>query len=769
MVRTRFRFIHWFSLGMLMSITLSLATLAQAHPSVQAPMRQDNTSNNLDLILLIDESGSAWDHTDPEPEPGFSAEQWQNRKLPQRIQSAQLLVNLLAAEPRNTDHRVAVYLFGTETHQVVTMSSVRDDYKAINEQIQKDHYAKGNMYWTDTKTAFTKAYEKLVEYPDPHRRRAVVIITDGRPETEEANLQDGADSTRGQTYRNDYLPQNSAKINEINELSGIGCNQTDVNPGKVFLLAVGQAAMDTEDDTYWTKTLGNHYRVVNNYSVLNGEVSLLAAQILCSVGGDMSLPERPPYTHSFTVPSNTSHIKFTIVRNDPASESLVTPPGQNKPITSETAGVRVIESDNSQVWSIERDQFDRTWAGDWIVSVPDGNADVQIAITYVQSEYSIGLLEPAIEVNRHPAGKPLHVVAHILNKENQPYQDTIQACKLKTSHTDTISTSNTNNADTMPKELAMKGDNGDATYHTTFDKPTVGQININVEATIDKETVVNMSPARTISIEKLPWMQILEPNPNIPLYAQDPFSVTVKVQSMGANQDTPMPVDAGTAKLVNVQAELRDANEVVGKKITLSPKQTTTGGTHQGTFDSVGKDGTYLLVTTLTYNSAVPPFEDSETVSVTIQAGSAPKEATPTPEPTPTLEPTPTPPPTSGGIVPLLVTGLAAMAAWWFVPRMMGPSLSGSWLAPENGGMVNLKGSRPRVPLFDNMGAKVAEVRLQRSKGASGIQDRMTVLNIASGQSLKIHGIERAKGEIVPLEDGDTLEIGGQKTTYRRP
>ena len=127
----------------------------------------------LDVMLILDQSQSLYDLGGVGSDPQLL-----------RMEGARLFASYLGVDGSTADYRLGVVYFGTEAELVVPLTALTD---AETRQAVQDALAvPESMGWTDVNAALALAYQELFEGPraEADRRTAVVVFTDGRPQTE---------------------------------------------------------------------------------------------------------------------------------------------------------------------------------------------------------------------------------------------------------------------------------------------------------------------------------------------------------------------------------------------------------------------------------------------------------------------------------------------------------------------------------------------------------------------------------------------------------
>lgn len=128
----------------------------------------------LDVMLVIDQSGSLWDLGGVGSDPELL-----------RMEGARLFASYLGVDGAAEDYRLGVVYFGTHATQIAPLTSLvtGDGRQAVLTTLAEQPQAMG---WTDVNVALDLAYRELFESQraNPDHATALVLFTDGRPQTE---------------------------------------------------------------------------------------------------------------------------------------------------------------------------------------------------------------------------------------------------------------------------------------------------------------------------------------------------------------------------------------------------------------------------------------------------------------------------------------------------------------------------------------------------------------------------------------------------------
>jgi hypothetical protein len=169
---------------------LCAAWPAPAAPAVPGPAA---AHSQLDLVVLIDQSGSMWGHPQYHPQP--------NDRYGHRIGATRAILERLAADVRGSSrvHRFSVVDFGDAaevswSNQVLRYDPGHPDALGRHLAIELPRRVTAKEWvGTNTPEALAAALAELrrmdAAAPLPERRRVVLLITDGRPQRPPATLE----------------------------------------------------------------------------------------------------------------------------------------------------------------------------------------------------------------------------------------------------------------------------------------------------------------------------------------------------------------------------------------------------------------------------------------------------------------------------------------------------------------------------------------------------------------------------------------------------
>ena len=173
--------------------------------------------DGLDVILVIDQSNSLWELGGLGSDPQML-----------RMEGARLFATYLGMDSTGKDYRLGVIFFGTHPTLVMPLTPLADPtgrqdvLSALSQQPEP-------MGWTDINAALSLAYQELFESElmDPTHATAVVLFTDGRPQTEELGTPAASDAylTDLQAWITRFTDQGTAVFTVL-----LGNSITDADP-----------------------------------------------------------------------------------------------------------------------------------------------------------------------------------------------------------------------------------------------------------------------------------------------------------------------------------------------------------------------------------------------------------------------------------------------------------------------------------------------------------------------------------------------------------
>ncbi len=478
--RLRRYLIGWWALTALL---LPLLFVCFPGPSTLA---QTTQRPSIDLLLVVDESGSMWQENDKEPEVEKITSPSKN-PLPsgdgsRRIETIKLLVELLQLE-KLKDTRVGILLFSQDVTLVTPDYLDKDNkpYQKLNgeqpnltcqkpifidmsdqgkvrnligslKQAHIDYFSQARNTWTDTRTALQIA-QRVFDPASGCRSgitptKVMTVITDGVPETAQFPSNDG----KNDNWKKNYLPGVWQRLNEIS---------TKKNPNTVSLFTVlvtpdavtkqNLGLSDSEPNPWITATSGSYDPVPNTgcsqrylYASTNIEIPEAASNLVACMTGST------PGVSKVVEKNSTEKISFfpnyqavTLIINKLDRDSVVTikrPDASGEPTIVVDAKDNYIFPAGSEPPKLDPyyqlfqfNQFKEDpvrgyyWKGNWSVSVND-KAQITFRPLIREDGYKLAFVKPRPELKSWPASRPMPLQLQVAytNKEGKlvdPYDD----------------------------------------------------------------------------------------------------------------------------------------------------------------------------------------------------------------------------------------------------------------------------------------------------------------------------------------------------------
>lgn len=663
-------------------------------PLAQPATAQDIENPKLDLVIIVDESGSMWFDTD---------------KPRERINALNLLMDTLASEGETGDKvRVSLIAFGSaELTEVIlpftpVNSNTVDDIKQVYQDYNDDLANPPNgrvvgLGWTDVLHALNLAEEVFTDPRNGHlqsHKPAIIILTDGKPETDDVN-EGVSDYSR---KIDQYIDQVFAKASQFQSPPGGmfyydgPCTAPKEGVVSIYTIAIREGA--TLDEIYrdiWSKLAeknGGDYKASPEGLTL-GALGGSYYEIWCDLTCCNSRLERitPPMERLYTVSNVYKRIIFTVLKDNPDVEVEIYRPGSTTPITESEDQVIVNQSLKDEVWSIGRSD---PWVGNWTVKLT-GSGQVWFAYERYTDYFHVEQISPVGSFVK--ACTPIEIALRLVNSDGQPLTENVADFNLEVRTPDgkiVVLGSITPTDDLFQTEFTDTCMDGEYQLSGLFELTDLP------ESDIVSEWAWN----DTIRVVLDPYLSIVSPAQDSEIHANEavPLQVDVKV---GDKLD-PHTATQRDVAYVNIY---RDA-DLVGGSYSLSLDSALGDSRLVGEVpENTLREGRYSAEFVLqTLDNPVPDVRRVEFSIIPRSADFIPPpvdEPSPTPvSPTPTSTPAPpNDPPAPGQIAAIagLIVALAGLigGGWWYTQL---PGMLGMLLNFDGGSMAIGTGWRRKFP-----------------------------------------------------------------------
>jgi Mg-chelatase subunit ChlD len=730
------------SIWLWLSVVLLLVPLAGQSPGVHA-QTQSSSIPNLDIVLIIDESGSMRVQSDP---PNSMNQGW-------RIVMAKLFADLLGVDQSGSTHQISVVLFGMKAEIVQHLTSVQQplNRSTLDEAIDAAHAATFNnpdFLNTNIPAALDIAYRELDTNGRPDAKKVVIFLSDGKCELQDAK----ENSNCNQTIRK-IIQDRSA------------------NNYPIYTIAFTPTAQSGDDSTIYEnlwqeiafQTGGQYYKPDKaDEDLLNVYIQIIR-NLFNLTQENVPPPVVSPNKYPFDIPAGQLQAVFTVVKYDKNIDVTIIRPN-GTPVNTNDSDVRTSTSAQTDSFSIIK-----PLPGTWYVELAGPGKVTVIFIPFPDESLRVLRLTPP--ETGFPAGKPMDFDVQVVNKKNEPQVvDDLKA--------------DITLPDNTVKTLSFNLEDNTTYLSRLVETTQVGTYSLHFYGQQGDKKV---DDTQTILAVNAPWIKISLPDPGLTYPGNQ--SLPVKAQLMFGTDAVKNPDPNDT---VSVLAELVDRNL---SSVDQRQLKMDADGAFIGEMKPAG-EGTYDLVATLGYIYADgEAFQDVSRVKVKV---GGPQEITPsatqppkiTPSATkqpvvPTLtkppEVTPIPPPcdrdcevakmvkTAAILVTLVMLAVLGWIGWWWFnkPSLVGMLETGDMLPPIplTGKRSVFIGSDPHCAI-NIQGLKVlpkhAELRPIGSRKAPQVE----LHSVDPTQLVKVNETETL---FKTLRNSDRIKIDEHEFTYNDP
>lgn len=654
-----------------------------------------STIPNVEVIVLLDESGSMWEYTDVEQ---------------RRDEAIDLLANTLAVDRSRVEFKFSLITFNSNPNTLqggfidLEDSAARS---ALFDQLSQREKPVNEQRYTDVLLALEAAKSLLDTQHDPAYKPIIVLISDGQPESLVANHESAP--AVWNAYREDVEAFATQAFQDVG-YQGSRCGRTLGVPIHTLALRVASSAEDysAEDKGLWQRisrdTGGNYYELIADSSadfqaLLPERVDDLTSQMLClteiettesiPVSGETTIEidiERIDEAISFNVFKTGVNMSLDIydasgqqVGSSSVAGTTITSRGETYDTTFDATTSFLTES-----WGFARaTDGSEGWVGTWrlVFNSIDGSDGLdRVRVTTRKSSDLIQLEIEEPQSGFVASGGDVTVKVNINAEGNEGFVPTGADLQI-------VCEDGQSFVDEAPAIL------NDIIFGTVrMDGATEGacQVLADVQVADDSGEEFNIQVEKdVVTDDDLPRIFVVAPTAMAAVLETEPPSVEIEVFS----GNDPYPALTGQDKAIASIIDVNSRETVAEIPLTMDDSVGANGGTlFNGTVAQELPSGTYLLDVSL---SAFPPGAASalppQRSFLLFDVGNT--EPTPTPTMPPVVEPTdtvpvPTPVPTEppepqeprelpAWLFPLCGSIFVILAGLWFLSqRMVG---SGGW------------------------------------------------------------------------------------------
>ena len=736
-------------------LILFVAVLLLLGPALPAAADDARPLPDLDIILIIDESGSMWLQNDRPvpatlqkgtPQPGWDHPGW-------RIVMANMFANVLGIEQSGANHRLSVVVFGSDAKLASPLADIQDlgAREAFLRAIDANHK---NMTWTNIPEALRLAMDEIERTGrlEPNVKRAIVVLTDGKHETHDAMTE--AETAAANKTITDLAEQRAAGKYPIYTIGFTEAAFGADPKNKIYKNLLEQVAGTTGGLYFEIPEPPNNSteeKEKQNQNLLDVYMKVLF-HLWGLPATDVPAAVQSPTDVPVEINQDMYEAIITIVKyNRDVQTSLIRPDGTV--VRPTDPGIQYASSPLTDSYSVSRPA-----KGTWTVRMTGEGKVIVVPIIVPPKVFKVDRSLPAAV---HPQGKPMDMRVRVLDLDQNPIVP--QRLDLSVKSPDRTDTQvplalNGNTYTARREDTSQRGE-----YVLTFDGDQNG---------------VPVKDQHQIKVIAAPWLRLLDPVAGKVYPANRP--VPVQGQLMFQTEMVKNPDQADRYEVV-VRVTDSNGQAVDTRQLGLRP-----GGLFTGELN-VDAEGSYTLRAELAVTKpSGERFEDVSEVSIDVHGRVSPTPSaspvptltwTPSPLPpidTPTPSPTPVPPPPAEPPKPGTIAGIggglivllgAAFAGWRYAsaPALSGMFEFGGQMYPLSGKRTLTIGTAPRSPIplqGEGVAAKHAQLRPIGSRKSPQVEIRSID---PANSPVSVNEIP-VPSQI--LRNGDVIQIGDQRLTY---
>ncbi len=610
-------------------------------PAVQG-QEEDEAQNRavpgLDVIILVDESETMWNTTDPD---GI------------RVNTVNFFIDVLSTEQSSEGHRVAVIPFGSRPTVIpYVLLDDPDAAERLKSQYAEAHAAiepTQSLQYTDINAALREALLLVEQDRDPTRKPAILLISDGQPTTPRVSEE------KGQEVVETYLAETQSLIEQLNqhEYEGESCGNADGLPFFTIGMGIDKLQRSSTPEflalyrQFWqgvaTQTNG-YYREAARLQEMQGISTYIFSELLCTPATP-TVTFRESQTLEYQVYKSYYQIIFTISgkENPDLVGQIYRPQADGSPggdlLRPDEPGIRYEAGPDYEVWRVN---FTEPWEGTWQIALAgEGQAEFSYVIF---PNVAINLKEP--NNGFQPVDRPFDLRANITDETGEPLEVPVSDFQVEIESED------------VRKVVSLEPDGTDF----AAELEPLGEVG---EYSLTFSTILpDGSPLfehKWVTLISAPWAEITAPTSGQSYAPGEEVPLEAEVHLTGA-----VPLDG-----LKLGTTVTQGDEVV-QTVELS----------RGEVVDVGDEERVV-----TFSGTLPPLDDAGDYEVQAQlmailpggrvfdqeTGSTPLSIALPPTPTPAPSPTNTPVVTAVEVVPPAAaaepapTGLAGLlgGSWW--------------------------------------------------------------------------------------------------------
>jgi uncharacterized protein YegL len=582
---------------------------------------------SLDVIMVIDESETMWNHTDTE---GV------------RVNTVNFFIDMLSSEQSSSVHRLGIVAFGTEPHVIpytlldsqAAAEELKEQYAAVHKSIESHK----NAEYTDINKALRAALEMIEQKSDPnseHRKPAIILVSDGQPTNPQVSEEKGQDTVMA------YLDETRSFLERLGDYPYVDSICPSTKGAPLYMMGIGIDKLEESSSPdfialyreFWrgvSARAGGYYKEAERVQEMQGISTYIFSELLCTPATP-SLAVHSPQILKYQVYDSYFQIFFTIsAKENPELEATVYRPREDGTtggvaLSKDEEGVSWQSNDvDYEVWGV---RYTEPWAGTWQVAL-EGEGRAEFSYVFFPN-MTIDLYEPS--GGFLPADKPFTIRARIMDENGH-----IVDVPLKDFQVEIEGEGGDR------KQLPLEKD-GDAFVTQLEALGQTGEYSLTLYALLPDGTP--LYEHKWVTLISAPWVEVTEPTANSEWQIAnggpaEPISLQAMVHLAGATSFEDIKLIASLLKgdkpIQTVEMSRGDTLSQAGENVVA----------YSGAFRAVEDSGEYTVQAEMmaTLPGGRVFYHEITPIPLSVVA---PPTPTPSPTPVPTSTPTPTPTSTS--------------------------------------------------------------------------------------------------------------------------
>jgi len=602
---------------------------------------------NLDVIMVIDESETMWNHTDTE---GV------------RVNTVNFFIDMLSSERSGSPHRLGIVAFGTEPsiipYTLLDSQAAAEGLKTEYAAMHKRMGSHKDEEYTDINQALRAVLEMIEQEGDPSRKPAIILVSDGQPTNPEVSEKKGRDTITA------YLDETRSILEPLGDYPFADniCPSTRGVP--LYMVGIGLAKLEESSSPdfmalyreFWREVsarAGGYYKEADRLQELQGISAYIFSELICTPATP-AVAVRSPQVLEYQVYDSYFQIFFTIsAKENPELEATIYRPQEDgtaggPALSQGEPGVSWQSNDiDYEVWGV---RYTEPWAGTWQV-VLEGEGRAEFNYVFFPN-MTINLYEPG--GGFLPADKPFTIRANIIDANGQPVDVPVKDFQVEIE-----------GEEGFREQLPLEKE-GDVFVAQLEALGQTGEYSLVLHALLPDGTP--LYEHKWVTLISAPWVAMTEPDWSSSYMPEDPIPLQARVHLAGATSFEDIKL---TATLLKEDKPVQTIEMSVDD--TFPSTSDTTGSqpgenvlAYSGSFRPAEERGDYVVQAEMiavlpggrVFNHEIVPIPLSVVAPPTptpspspIPTATATSTSTPTPAHTPVPAapetPTPTPPPVS--------------------------------------------------------------------------------------------------------------------------